>query len=60
MKKVLVAAWFDPEDKRLLAKVCEERRENFSVFIRRATMQELARLHYLPAEAKKALGIVAK
>ena len=58
--KVLVAAWFDLEDKKLLAKVCEERRENFSVFIRRATMQELARLSYLPADQKKALGILVK
>ncbi len=60
MSKVLVAAWFDTEDKKLLAKVCQERRETFSVFIRRATMSELARLSYLDSSEKKALGVLAK
>jgi len=59
-KQVLVGSWFDPEDKKLLVKVCTERRESLSVFVRRATMQELARLSYLDPSEKKSLGIPAK
>jgi phosphoribosyl-ATP pyrophosphohydrolase len=56
----LVAAWFRDEDKKLLVKVCENRRETITDFVRRSVMSELARLSYLPAEEKKALGIIAK
>ncbi len=57
---VLVAAWFKDEDKKLLYKVCEDRRERISDFVRRSVMSELARLSYLPDSEKKALGVLVK
>jgi len=46
-----------PEDKELLKKVCENRGEDISDFVRRAVKMELARLSFLNDEEKKALGI---
>jgi len=48
---------FSKRDLELLFKVTESRRENLSVFIRRAAMKYLAELSFLPNEEKKALGI---
>jgi hypothetical protein len=58
--KQLVAAWFEQEDKKLLVKVCEGRRETITDFVRRSVMAELGRLSYLPDSEKKALGVLAK
>ena len=44
-------------DHDLLRSVCEQRGETVSSFVRRAFLQELARLSYFPADRKKALGI---
>lgn len=51
---------FDGADKQLLVSVCKNRREDVSDFVRRAVMGELAKLSYLPAAEKKALGVVTK
>jgi len=48
---------FSKRDLELLSKVAESRRENVSVFIRRAVMKYLAEMRYLSEEEKKALGI---
>jgi hypothetical protein len=48
------------QDKKLLAKVCKERREDLSDFVRRSVMRELGRLGYLVASERKALGIDAE
>lgn len=56
--KELVAALFENEDKKLLVKVCKERRETVTDFVRRSVMTELARLNYLPDSSKKALGVL--
>ena len=58
--KELVGAWFEQEDKKLLRKVCEGRRETITDFVRRSVMSELARLSYLPDSEKKALGVLVK
>jgi len=55
-----VAAKFNEVDKELLVKVCKDRREDVSDFVRRAVMAELAKLSYLPDSEKKALGVLAK
>jgi hypothetical protein len=55
--KAIVGAKFDVEDKKLLVRVCKDRREDLSDFVRRAVMGELGRLSYLPESEKKALGI---
>jgi len=44
----------------LVGKVCENRGEDVSDFIRRAILKELAELSFLPSEQKKALGVMAK
>ena len=51
---------FGEADKELLVKVCKNRREDISGFVRKAVMAELARLSYLPDSEKKALGVLAK
>jgi hypothetical protein len=58
--KELVAAWFEVNDKKLLRKVCDARRETITDFVRRSVMAELARLSFLPDNQKKALGVLAK
>jgi hypothetical protein len=45
------------QDKKLLAKVCRERREDLSDFVRRSVMRELGRLGYLGVSERKALGV---
>lgn len=42
----------------LLRKICKDRGEDVSDFIRRSVLKELAALSFLPAEQKKALGVV--
>lgn len=51
---------FGEQDKKLLVKVCQGRREDVSDFVRRAVMGELAKLSYLPEAEKKALGVIVK
>lgn len=41
----------------LISKIADQRGENLSDFVRRSVLRELARLSYLPDEAKKALEI---
>ena len=48
------------EDLQLLKRVCEARGECASVFIRRATKTELARLGFLSAMEKRALEITTQ
>ena len=60
MSLVLVGAKFREDDKKLLVKVCKDRREDISDFVRRSVMAELARLTYLPDSEKKALGVLVK
>ncbi len=55
-----VAVKFAEADKELLVKVCKNRREDISGFVRKAVMSELARLSYLPDSEKKALGVPVK
>ena len=58
--KQLVGAWFEEEDKKLLRKVCVDRRETVTDFVRRSVMKELARLSFLPDSEKKALGVPSR
>lgn len=44
----------------MLTKVCTNRGEDVSDFVRRAILKELAELSFLPSEQKKALGVAAK
>ena len=53
----LVAARFEPNDRALLVKVCQDRRETISDFVRKACMTELGRLGYLTNSERKALGV---
>lgn len=41
----------------LINKVCQNRGEDVSDFIRRSVLKELAELGFLPIEQKKALGV---
>ena len=41
----------------LIDRIAAQRGEDFSSFVRRAAMKELAQLGYLPEEYRKALGI---
>lgn len=49
----------NPEDRRLLDKVCQARGEQISDFARRAIKKELASLSFYNKETKKALGLLA-
>lgn len=56
MGKPIVFARMPKEDVELLKKVCKARGEDLSDFVRRSVKKELARLSFLTAEEKKALG----
>jgi hypothetical protein len=45
------------EEEELLRKICRERGEQLSDFIRRSIKKELVSLNYYPKETRKALGI---
>ena len=49
---------FDEQDKDLLRRVCANRREHVSDFVRRVVVAELAKLSYLSPEEKKSLGVL--
>ena len=55
--KELVAANFEPDHKRLLVKVCQNRGETITTFVHRAVLKELGLLGYLSDEQLKALGM---
>jgi len=57
MSNNTVSARLSKEDKALLKKVCKDRGEDVSDFMRRSIKKELASLSFLSAEEKKALGI---
>ena len=57
MTKALVGIKFDANDKRLLVKVCRQRGEDVSNFVRRSVLNSLAELGYLDPERAKALGL---
>ena len=57
MKTEALNTRVSPEDKDLLVKVCKNRGEDVSDFVRRAVKKELASLNYLTEEQKKALGV---
>jgi hypothetical protein len=44
-------------DKGLLERVCRDRGEDISDFVRRAIKRELAKLSYLSLEERKTLGV---
>jgi len=46
-----------PKEIELLKKICQDRGEDISDFVRRAIYKELADLSFLPEEQKKALGV---
>lgn len=46
------------KDKELILKICKDRDEDASGFIRRAVRKELARLSFLSDDEAKALGIL--
>ena len=48
------------DDKALLERVCKARGEDVSDFVRRSVRKELARLSFLSAAEKKALGLKPK
>ncbi len=52
----LIGARVSPEIHSLVDEVSRARGEDISSFIRRLVLTELANLHYLPDEQKKALG----
>jgi hypothetical protein len=58
MENVYVGTRIETELKCLIKKVCKARGEDVSDFIRRSVRKELASLSFLPAEDKKALGII--
>ena len=53
-----VSVRFTKHDHELLRRVCAERGEDMSDFVRRVVRRELARLGYLGPQAKKALEVV--
>jgi hypothetical protein len=57
MYNPIIGVRFTVEDKELLERVSKARGEDVSDFVRRSVRKELARMSYLPAEDKKALGI---
>jgi hypothetical protein len=52
-----VVVRFDDSDKELLRRICKDRREHLSTFVRRAVIKEIRELSYGTQEEKKALGI---
>ena len=57
MSNTILGVRVTPEDREILEKVCKERGEDLSDFIRRAIKKELASLSYYSEDTKKALGI---
>jgi len=58
MNEVIVQTLRIPKGTReLIKRVCENRSETISNFIRRAILKELAALSYLDEEVKKSLGV---
>ncbi len=57
MSTAPVVVRFDEADKSLLLKVCKNRREDISSFVRRSVLAELARLSYVSPEQAQALGV---
>jgi hypothetical protein len=57
MSKDVIALRLSEKDKSLLEKVCKDRGENVSVFVRRSIRKELASLSFLSHDEKKALGV---
>ena len=47
----------EAKTKGLLIKICKNRGEDLSDFVRRAVYKELAELSFLSSEQKKALGV---
>lgn len=58
MAQPLVFARMPQNTLSLVKRVCRLRGENVSVFVRRAVLAELARLSFLDADTKKALGVM--
>jgi len=48
---------FDPQTYEVLKQVTESRKEQISVFVRRAVRKELARMNFLSQEDRKALEV---
>jgi hypothetical protein len=57
IKSEFTGCWLTERDKGLLERVCRDRGEDISDFVRRAIKKELAKLSYLSLEEKKALGV---
>jgi hypothetical protein len=57
MTNTVVFARMSEQDVQLVKKVARARGEDLSDFVRRAVKMELARLSFLSAEEKKALGL---
>jgi uncharacterized protein (DUF1778 family) len=58
MPNTTIGVRIQPKDRELLDQVCTARGEDISDFVRRAIRKELASLSFLPAEDKKALGVI--
>jgi predicted transcriptional regulator len=57
MSWIAVCVRLDPETYGLLKQVAKSRKEQVSVFVRRAVRRELARMSFLSKEDKKALEV---
>jgi hypothetical protein len=52
-----ISARISEKDKTLVIRVCKDRGEDISDFVRRSIRKELASLSFLTSEEKKALGV---
>lgn len=57
--KPMIFARMPQDDIKLIKKICMNRGEDLSDFVRRSVYKELASLSYLDDEKKKALGILS-
>lgn len=53
----IIGVRFQEKDIKLIKKVCRDRGEDVSDFVRRSVKIELAKLSFLSIEEKKALGV---
>ena len=53
----VIGVRFREEDRKLLEKICRDRREDLSSLIRRSVLKEIAGLGYLNNSQRKSLGI---
>ncbi len=59
MSSSIIGVRFRDDDRKLLEKICRDRREDLSSLVRRSVLKEIAGLGYLSTSQRKSLGLPA-